>query len=285
MKYEDLREIFIASLFAYLYVFTIYYEFRSKSSQKNKNETKKVMQKMIKSTFVCIIFILFFPFISKSNCSNKIKNNIFQNYTCKYKSLGLIPGLTKNNSLKKDLKYSLESAKIILKLYQAVIFDYLYKSKLNYNKILQDIKKMRPTVMNFKNYVFSPITEEIIYRAFILNLFLYRNFKKKKFVILFSPILFGFAHIYHVLETKEYDTNKITLILEILFKIFYTTIFGIFSNYLFFLHNNLFSCVIVHSMCNIIGFPKIYSLNKNYFYGCFYYLHIFFSVHCFFKLF
>jgi len=63
------------------------------------------------------------------------------------------------------------------------------------------------------------------------------------------------AHIHHALEQYEDGVTIQNIIIATSFQAFYTTIFGIFSSYIFLRTGHLISSFISHAFCNIMGFP------------------------------
>jgi len=74
--------------------------------------------------------------------------------------------------------------------------------------------------------------------------------------VLFSPTLFGIAHFHHMIERIRTNGLPVKDAFVIsLFQFAYTTVFGIYSAYLFVRTGHLAACVLVHAFCNYMGFP------------------------------
>jgi len=105
----------------------------------------------------------------------------------------------------------------------------------------------------WRNYIVAPFTEEFTFRACMLPILLDRYSTKS--VVLFSPMLFGIAHFHHMIERVKSGQSFRSAFLISSFQFTYTTIFGIYSAFLFVQTGHLAACVIVHAFCNFMGFP------------------------------
>ncbi|KAJ3437045.1 protease u48 caax prenyl protease rce1 [Anaeramoeba flamelloides] len=109
-------------------------------------------------------------------------------------------------------------------------------------------------IIKLRNFVFAPISEEIVFRSVLVPLLIHSGFKPSH-VIIFSPFLFGLAHVHHSIRDYLHGTGLIECIVAMVFKTAYTSIFGIYSSFLFYRTGNVLSCIIPHSFCNFVGFP------------------------------
>ncbi|CAG2205944.1 FACE2 [Mytilus edulis] len=97
--------------------------------------------------------------------------------------------------------------------------------------------------------------EEFIFRACMLPL-LVPCFGQGLSVFL-CPLFFGVAHVHHMIEkvtTGGLDVK--TACKQSLFQLTYTTLFGIYSAFLFLRTGHLIAPVIAHAFCNHMGFPS-----------------------------
>lgn len=144
-----------------------------------------------------------------------------------------------------------------------------------------------------RDLVVSPVFEEIIYRLCVNAILLdgelqvnerergrgqehrhdsYAFLQQRKitYATYLSPMLFGLAHLHHNLlkimlpaasDTPLSANEKLTLLARSIFQLFYTTLFGVLCNWLFFrtvgesLTGSLVGIVSAHSFCNGMGFP------------------------------
>jgi prenyl protein peptidase len=65
------------------------------------------------------------------------------------------------------------------------------------------------------------------------------------------------AHLHHMYERLRVGIEWKTTILISFFQFFYTSIFGIYSAYLFIRSGHFIAPFIVHAFCNHMGFPDI----------------------------
>ena len=102
----------------------------------------------------------------------------------------------------------------------------------------------------------SPLTEEICFRACMIPLLI--NSLGLRLTVYLTPLMFGLAHLHHIIESV-YNNNKNlkSIILEHLFQLFYTYLFGLYSSFLFVRCANLLPCFLTHAFCNYMGFPNI----------------------------
>jgi len=106
----------------------------------------------------------------------------------------------------------------------------------------------------WRNYVVAPFTEEFTFRACMLPILLGQYSTESS--VLFSPTLFGIAHFHHMIERIRTHGQPLKDAFVIsLFQFGYTTVFGIYSAYLFVRTGHVTACVVVHAFCNYMGFP------------------------------
>jgi len=115
-------------------------------------------------------------------------------------------------------------------------------SVLMYIDRLNIVSKNFSFLFYIKVILLSPIIEEFIFRGIILNGFLTRYSTIK--AILFSSLFFSFFHFN-------------------LIQILNTFLLGLLCGWYFFKTRNLLSCIIIHSLSNLIGITIIkYSVDK-----------------------
>ena len=110
----------------------------------------------------------------------------------------------------------------------------------------------------YRTFVVAPFTEEFIFRACMLPI-LVPNFGLK-WSILLAPLFFGIAHFHHIKEQLRLGHELIPVLFQAFFQLFYTTLFGVYTAFLFLRTGNLIGPVICHSFCNMMGFPDFESL-------------------------
>ena len=82
----------------------------------------------------------------------------------------------------------------------------------------------------------------------------------KKGAVMMSPLFFGIAHFHHMIERIRKGQDKKTAFFISSFQFAYTTIFGMYSAFLFIRTGHLARCVLVHGFCNFMGFPDLVEL-------------------------
>ncbi|XP_018563858.1 CAAX prenyl protease 2 isoform X1 [Anoplophora glabripennis] len=113
-----------------------------------------------------------------------------------------------------------------------------------------------------RNHIAAPLSEEFTYRSCMLPL-LVQCFKPSTAVII-NPLFFGVAHFHHMRERINHMGMDFNTALKIsCFQFVYTTIFGMYSAYLFYRTGHFISLFIVHAFCNHMGFPEIMEI-RNY---------------------
>ncbi|KIM83543.1 hypothetical protein PILCRDRAFT_819168 [Piloderma croceum F 1598] len=120
-----------------------------------------------------------------------------------------------------------------------------------------------PTFMSWqgiRNYIFAPITEELVFRACVLSVYQLSGASIISMVFL-SPMSFGAAHIHHAWDIfNRYGKTAVAAkraVIICLFQFAYTTLFGAYCSFLFIRTGSLFPPLVAHSFCNVIGLPQI----------------------------
>ena len=111
----------------------------------------------------------------------------------------------------------------------------------------------------YRNYVASPITEEIIFRSVLIPIHLLAKVSAPKIVLL-TPLYFGIAHVHHFYEftLTHPHTPLLPAVLRTLFQFTYTTLFGWFAAFIYVRSGSLYACIIIHSFCNWVGLPRFW---------------------------
>ncbi|WWC57989.1 uncharacterized protein I303_100524 [Kwoniella dejecticola CBS 10117] len=111
-------------------------------------------------------------------------------------------------------------------------------------------------LIELRNYVVGPITEELVFRSTILSVSILGGLSFKSLVFA-TPLWFGIAHAHHALETyrKNGATRDAAIhaILGCLFQLSYTTLFGWFASYLYLKTGSVLPPLTSHIFCNVMG--------------------------------
>ncbi|KAG5680967.1 hypothetical protein PVAND_010442 [Polypedilum vanderplanki] len=106
-----------------------------------------------------------------------------------------------------------------------------------------------------RNHIVAPLSEEFTFRACMLPLLL-QCFTPMTSIFI-TPMFFGVAHLHHMIERLRSGMDKRTAIIISFFQFFYTSVFGIYSAYLFVRTGHFVAPFIAHAFCNHMGFPDI----------------------------
>ncbi|XP_046848819.1 CAAX prenyl protease 2-like isoform X2 [Xenia sp. Carnegie-2017] len=125
------------------------------------------------------------------------------------------------------------------------------------------MKKFSPSfdLINIRNLIIAPITEEFIYRACMIPL-LVPSFGLMG-AIFICPLLFGVAHFHHAIERLQ--GSKSNVLIVTFFQFSYTTLFGVYSAFIFVRTGHLIGSFISHSFCNYMGVPEFEQINNTKF--------------------
>ncbi|PSK77464.1 hypothetical protein CJJ07_002728 [Candidozyma auris] len=129
-------------------------------------------------------------------------------------------------------------------------------SAISYS-IVQDMKEEYASLWGFRDHVFAPVTEELIYRALVLCI-LQPVVSSTWALTVYTPMLFGLAHLHHGWSLYKQGTSLVTVLFTAAFQFLYTTVFGILANRVYLESgNNLWCAIVTHSTCNLGGFPSL----------------------------
>lgn len=103
------------------------------------------------------------------------------------------------------------------------------------------------------------MSEEFVWRSFIIPLHVVAHFSLKQIVFL-TPLYFGIAHLHHLYEFRitHPDVRLPIAVLRSLFQFTYTSLFGFFAAFVFVRTGNVWACILAHTFCNWMGLPRFY---------------------------
>ncbi|XP_013787337.1 CAAX prenyl protease 2-like isoform X1 [Limulus polyphemus] len=104
-----------------------------------------------------------------------------------------------------------------------------------------------------RNHIVAPFSEEFTFRACMLPI-LVPCFGASLSIVI-CPLFFGVAHLHHLRERMERSTNTTHAVFQSLFQFLYTSLFGVYSAYLFLRTGHFMAPFIAHAFCNHMGFP------------------------------
>jgi len=114
-----------------------------------------------------------------------------------------------------------------------------------------------------RNYVLAPFTEEFVFRACLVRLWVAASFPMGSIIFL-SPFCFAMAHAHHFIEHVRKTGNKKTALTQVAFQVFYTSLFGMYSNFLLLRTGSTVAVILTHTFCNHQGFPNVGFLFHSY---------------------
>lgn len=119
----------------------------------------------------------------------------------------------------------------------------------------------------YRNLLVAPASEEVVFRSLTISLYLLAGVNTKRIIFL-TPLIFGFAHVHHLIEFVQSQTPRgrslpplkvwIIGIVRSLFQFTYTSLFGFFAAFVFLRTGNLLACIAAHTCCNWLGVPRVY---------------------------
>lgn len=113
------------------------------------------------------------------------------------------------------------------------------------------------TIHDARDYIIAPIAEEWVFRACMAPILWLQGVSKPSIVFM-TPLFFGAAHLHHLGDLVLVSgVPKAQAFIQVLFQFAYTTIFGWFATYTFLSTGHLLSAVLVHVLCNVMGFPPL----------------------------
>ncbi|KAF1829567.1 Abi-domain-containing protein [Decorospora gaudefroyi] len=124
---------------------------------------------------------------------------------------------------------------------------------------LKGVHESLSSWIGFRAFVVGPVSEELVWRSFIIPLHVLAQFSGKQIVLL-TPLYFGIAHLHHLYEFRitHPEVPLLVSVLRSLFQFTYTSLFGFFAAFIFIRTGNVYTCMLAHTFCNWIGLPRFY---------------------------
>lgn len=233
------------------YVAVIHVNLPENIKGKERNNPDVIKYRFYRITALCCGLVIALPLLLKYIGAYSDARSVIY-------ALGLVPGMTLSGSFAVDMSSIFHSVKLIVMLYMGPILDYPWEIQFSGSAMIQDFHDSFNLIWGIRDHIFAPITEELIYRSVILALLQPLDEVTDRQKILLTPLFFGIAHAHHgydLYTNKNVDLS--TVLLTVTAQVIYTTLFGVLSNYLFLeSSNNLWCPIIVHCICNLIGFPE-----------------------------
>lgn len=170
-----------------------------------------------------------------------------------YRHFGLVPGFSASGSVILDVANVLWYTGLLCVLYMGPIAHYMYTRRM---KMKDDFFFSFCVLGGFRDHVFAPITEEFIYRAAIIATL--KPVLSNESIIKWLPCFFGVAHVHHGLALFSEGYSLAATLMHVVVQLVYTTLFGLLANKIYLESKcNLWSVVVVHAICNLLGFPSL----------------------------
>lgn len=112
-------------------------------------------------------------------------------------------------------------------------------------------------LQTLRNLVVAPICEEFVYRAVIITLLVGGGWSFST-VVFASPLLFGLAHLHHLIglvRQRGYTLARGLVVVG--FQLCYTTVFGWLAGFLYVRTGFVTAPIVSHAFCNMMGVPDL----------------------------
>ncbi|CAR21963.1 CAAX prenyl protease [Lachancea thermotolerans CBS 6340] len=231
-----------------------------------RDDPKVIKTRMRRVVLATVVNLALVPFLNSqfSTRGTSFKEGVLE--------LGLIPGVYSGTNVVFDFHSFLVDSgcafKLACILYCGPLLDnvlyYVLVPGVSLREAVQDIKNELCDIWGVRNYVFGPITEELFYTSMLVNSFLLtsRDDVTYSTVLLLPPLFFGLAHLHHGWEMYTLGIYSVTQVVSTaLLQMTYTTLFGIFTNFVYIrTGRNFWCCCLLHSFANYMGLPKMSEL-------------------------
>lgn len=118
----------------------------------------------------------------------------------------------------------------------------------------------RHWLMNARDFVAAPLTEEWAFRACMLPLLGMEGWSTP-WMLFINPLFFGAAHAHHVYEMVRFQGIALNRALAAAgFQMAYTMLFGWLASWMFIRTGHLAAPVVSHAFCNAMGFPDFWRI-------------------------
>lgn len=113
-------------------------------------------------------------------------------------------------------------------------------------KIHQESISMNMSLIQFRNIIFAPVMEELVFRQIFASILLHAGYSQSVTAVI-SPILFAVAHMHHYTKTHSLSSAFGMAL--------HTCVFGWLAFYFLF-RRSVWDAILSHSVCNWIGLPN-----------------------------
>lgn len=107
---------------------------------------------------------------------------------------------------------------------------------------------------DLRDFLFGPLTEELVYRSVIISFYKQAGFSEAA-TVWQTPLYFGLAHMHHALRKYRQGTPLKECIISAIAQLAMTTVFGAYASKLFLSFGSVWPGVAAHIFCNLMGPP------------------------------
>lgn len=256
-----LLHIALATLLASSYVAVIKINVPVLLRAADRNEPDVIRYRMSRVSLLCLAILVLLPpalvHLTKTDVLSKENNgNIFfyRSVIDVVRQFGLFPGFSQSGSVYVDLYNLLRSVALMCILYVGPITHYVYAERQN---IRNDFFFSFNVLTGVRDHIFAPVTEEFVYRAAVVATL--KPVLTNSSIIRWLPLLFGVAHAHHGFQLYHVEGHLLGhSLLHVVMQMTYTTVFGLLANKIYLATQcNLLCVIVVHGMCNLMGFPSV----------------------------
>lgn len=236
----------LSVLFAFLFVISLY--IWRKSTLIDRDEPQTIKQRLFSVTSVCLIVpCILTRFIDQSDKQTDPS----------FLTLIGIPDQFINQSIFLPLLHT--AALFTGPLFLTVLSN---PSPIDYirhviNSINECRSSERKSLIALRNLIAAPITEEFVFRACMCSVMINGGWPMSV-SLLTSPLLFGAAHLHHLIglvRAKGYSIQQ--GVVAVVFQLAHTTLFGLYTAYVFIVTGNVLTVILCHTFCNLMEFPDL----------------------------
>lgn len=214
-----------------------------------RNDPRVINHRFARVSALCLAITLILPYLLQTTL------DAYPDYLSALRQLGLVPGFTNSHSLALDVANVLRSAAKMLVLYVGPVANYFVTNQAAH--LAEDWRDAYTTIWGFRDHVFAPVSEELVYRAGVVAIL--QPYVSDWHITIYSPLLFGLAHVHHGFHLYHKEKlPPVSVAVQVLVQLAYTTVFGMLANRMYLATGeNLWCAIVVHGMCNLFGFPTL----------------------------
>lgn len=227
------------------YLFSIYFLQPDAIRKADRNSPTVIKYRFKRVTILCLLLLVAIP--------TYLSWGTTYTFGSVFTSFGLIPSLH-------DVVLVIYCLMCVCILYSGPIADYCYDELARYGigALIDDFITNFTTYTGVRDHIFAPFTEELIYRALVIQTLKHGPSPPSRNVIQYgTPLYFGVAHVHHAWELKKRGIETPVVVFNVFFQTTYTTLFGMLATYLYEKYGTLWCPVVVHAACNLMSFPAM----------------------------